>query len=128
MIHQNYEEHHVLVYRGSWGEEFPIEEASEKVYNSVHNDIADKYCKGVRYQTGEKIYDALGFKDNSGGYELRIEYFKVSKSPKNLTLIENKPKNMAVFEGFFNFIFYLTLYYKREENYSRLFFKFGLLF
>ncbi|MEO5998951.1 MAG: CHC2 zinc finger domain-containing protein, partial [Chitinophagaceae bacterium] len=33
----------------------------------ISDDIAGKYCREVRYQTGEKICYVLGFKNNSGG-------------------------------------------------------------
>jgi hypothetical protein len=75
-----------------------------------------KYCQEIRYQVGEKNYYALGFKNNSGGYELRNKYFKGGSSPKDITLIENGAKNLAVFEGFFNFLSYLTLQGKQEVN------------
>lgn len=48
----------------------------------------------------EKIYRAVGFKNNAGGYELRNEYFKGSSAPKYVSYIDNKANNISVFEGF----------------------------
>ncbi|MEO8173405.1 MAG: CHC2 zinc finger domain-containing protein, partial [Sediminibacterium sp.] len=38
---------------------------------NIPKEIAEKFCKQVTYQTGEKRYSAIGFKNNAGGYELR---------------------------------------------------------
>ena len=37
-----------------------------------------------------KPHIALGFKNDSGGYELRNEFFKGSNSPKDVTTFKNK--------------------------------------
>lgn len=80
----------------------------------INLNIADKYLKEVRYKTGDKIFYALGFKNDSGGYELRNEKFKGSSSPKESTFIDNQAKQLTIFEGFFNFLSYLTLYNKQQ--------------
>jgi hypothetical protein len=54
-------------------------------------------------------------KKDAGGYELRNETFKGSSSPKDITFIDNGAKDMAVFEGFFNFLSHRTMYYKQED-------------
>ena len=72
----------------------------------VPEDIADKYCQEVRYKIGDKTYYALGFRNNSGGYELRNEKFKGGSSPKDVTTVDNGAKELAVFEGFFDFLSY----------------------
>lgn len=84
-------------------------------HRRIHDDIAEKYLQEVRYQLGDKRYYALGFKNDSGGYELRNEKFKGSSSPKDSTFIDNGAKELAVFEGFFNFLSYQTMYYKQEQ-------------
>ena len=82
--------------------------------------IATKYLSEVRYQIGDKSYYALGFKNNAGGYELRNQNFKGSSSPKDTTFIDNGAKEVAVFEGFFNFLSYCTINHHQrleEPNY-----------
>lgn len=81
----------------------------------IHQVIADKFLKEVRYKSGDKNYYALGFKNNAGGYELRNENFKGSSSPKDVTLINNDSKELAVFEGFFNFLSYHTMLLNQEQ-------------
>jgi hypothetical protein len=78
-------------------------------------DIATKFCKEIDYELYGKRYYALGFKNDAGGYELRNEKFKASSSPKDITLVKNDAENLAVFEGFFNFLSYLTMHQKQEQ-------------
>ena len=76
-------------------------------------NVAKNYCEEVRYELYGKIFFAIGFKNNSGGYELRNAHFKGSSSPKDITLIEHfSLKEVVIFEGFFSFLSYLTLQQK----------------
>jgi len=77
-------------------------------------EISEKYLKEVQYQISDKNYYALGFKNDAGGYELRNQNFKGSSSPKDSTFIDNNAKELAVFEGFFNFLSYQAMYYKQD--------------
>jgi hypothetical protein len=52
-------------------------------------EIANNYCKEVFFELNDKKFYAIGFKNNSGGYELRNQFFKASSSPKDITSIEN---------------------------------------
>jgi hypothetical protein len=81
----------------------------------INMAIADEYLKEVRYQIGDKTYYALGFKNDAGGYELRNASFKGSSSPKDSTFVDNGAKDIAVFEGFFNFLSYKNMYYNQQE-------------
>ncbi len=73
-------------------------------------EIAERYCREVRYETNGKIYQAIGFKNDSGGYELRSPYFKGSSSPKDITTLKHGHYNVAVYEGFFDFLSDRTYY------------------
>lgn len=81
----------------------------------IEKDIADKYLKEVHFKIGDKTYFALGFRNNAGGYEFRNEYFKISNSPKDFSFMDNGAGEVAVFEGFFNFLSYKNMYYRKEE-------------
>lgn len=74
---------------------------------NIRFEIADQYCREVRYQVGEKIYYSIGFKNDTGGFELRNPYFKNSSSPKAITTFKNGAAKCAVFEGFFDFLSFL---------------------
>jgi hypothetical protein len=74
-------------------------------------EIATKYCREVEFELNSKRYFAIGFENKLGGVELRNEHFKGSSSPKDVTLIEQgNSNNIAVFEGFFSFLSYLTVH------------------
>jgi hypothetical protein len=72
-------------------------------------ELAQRYCLEVRYELNQKEYFGIGFKNNSGGYEIRNPYFKACSSPKDLTIFNNGFKQAAVFEGFIDFLSYLTI-------------------
>jgi hypothetical protein len=68
-------------------------------------EIAEQFCREVDFLLYEKKYTAIGFKNDSGGYELRNQFFKGSSSPKDITFLNHgQQKNLAVFEGFFNYL------------------------
>lgn len=77
--------------------------------------VAEKYCDEVYYKIGDKEYFAIGFRNELGGYELRSSISKVSSSPKAVTHIRSSSKNLAVFEGFFDFLSY-QVYYAKESK------------
>jgi len=81
-------------------------------------EVARKFCSEVDFQLYNKQHTAIGFKNDTGGYELRNAYFKGSSSPKFTTLIvHNKDyNNLSVFEGFFNFLSHQTL--NQQQNIS----------
>ncbi|MCD8103005.1 MAG: toprim domain-containing protein [Alistipes sp.] len=69
---------------------------------------AQKYCNEVRYSTGGRSYFAIGFKNDAGGWELRNRAFKGSSTPKNITTFDNGSDTVMVFEGFMDFLSYLS--------------------
>lgn len=89
-------------------------------------DLANQYLVEVDYlnnpsKTENKVFTALGFRNDSGGYELRAKNFKASSAPKaptfltDLTIKEAIEKSwggqpIAVFEGFFSFLSFQVLY------------------
>jgi hypothetical protein len=75
----------------------------------IHRDVAEQYLREVRYKNGAKSFYALGFKNDAGGYELRSSGFKGGSSPKRPTTIKNDAPVLAVFEGFFDFLSYITI-------------------
>ena len=75
----------------------------------LKKELADKYCKEIDFRIGSKSYNAIGFQNNSGGYELRNRWFKGSSSPKDVTLINNDSPKLCVSEGFFDFLSVLQI-------------------
>ena len=76
---------------------------------SIDINIAKRYCSEVHYFVAEKTYFAVGFQNDAGGYELRNKYFKGSITPKNISTINNISDSVMVFEGFMDFLSYLSL-------------------
>ncbi|HVI49228.1 MAG TPA: toprim domain-containing protein [Chitinophaga sp.] len=74
----------------------------------IPRDIASKFCCETTYTVDGRSYYAIGFKNDAGGYELRNPGFKGSSSPKSSTLLNNDKDGLAVFEGFFSFLSFLT--------------------
>ncbi len=69
---------------------------------------AVKHCQEVYFTANGKTYFALGFKNDSSGWELRNKYFKGGTAPKDITTIEtytkSKTNGLNVFEGFIDFL------------------------
>jgi hypothetical protein len=78
--------------------------------------IAEQFCKEVRYEINNKTYFGIGFKNNSGGYEIRNPYFKTSSSPKDITIINNGCEEALVFEGFIDFLSFKATTKNLPEN------------
>lgn len=71
--------------------------------------IAAAYCREIRYTINDKSYFAIGFRNDAGGWELRSEHFKGGSTPKHITTLDNGSNTILVFEGFMDFLSYLTL-------------------
>lgn len=74
--------------------------------------IAVEHCKQLHYSCRGKRYYAVGFANESGGYETRNRYFKGCIAPKDISLrrIRDGPStDVAVFEGFIDYLSALTL-------------------
>ncbi len=67
-------------------------------------EIATQYCREVHYELNAKSYYGIGFKNDSGGFEIRNPYFKASSSPKDITTVKNASDEVTVFEGFMDFL------------------------
>lgn len=83
---------------------------------SIPTHIATRFCREVDFLLYGSKQTVIGFPNNAGGYELRNQNFKGSSSPKSITFIDNGARSLAVFEGFFNFLSYLTLNRKTGER------------
>jgi hypothetical protein len=79
-------------------------------------EIAKKYCSEIRYELNEKTYYGIGFKNDSGGWEIRNPYFKASSSPKDITTFKNGSDEAVVFEGFADFLSFQFLHKNLPEN------------
>lgn len=81
--------------------------------------LVKEYCKEVSFKLNDKNFYAVGFQNDSKGYELRCKYFKGSCSPKDVTLIKNNADKLLVFEGFIDFLswFSCKLFFTGKHDY-----------
>lgn len=75
----------------------------------VDIDIVKRYCSEVHYSVTGKSYFAVGFQNNVKGWELRNRDFQGTISPKSITSFNNGSNTIMVFEGFIDFLSYLSM-------------------
>ena len=71
--------------------------------------VAAAFCREVRYEINGRAFFAIGFRNDAGGWELRSARFKGGSSPKHITTIDNRSDTVIAFEGFMDFLAYLSL-------------------
>ncbi len=81
---------------------------------------ANKLIKEVHYGFKNKNYFAIGFRNDSGGWELRNKYYKNSSSPKDITHIKNGHTKLIITEGMFDLLSILEIDEKLELEYDFL--------
>ena len=79
--------------------------------------VAAAFCREVRYEVNGRAFFAVGFRNDAGGWELRSERFKGGSSPKHITTLDNGSDMAMAFEGFIDFLSYLSL---KGTRYRRL--------
>lgn len=67
-----------------------------------------KQLKEIHYSIQDKKYFALGFENNSGGFEVRNKYAKLCLNKKDSTTILNNGTKIRVFEGFFDYLSFIA--------------------
>ena len=79
-------------------------------------EIARTVCKELHFDTRGKHYFGIGFPNIAGGYEIRNPFFKGGITPKDISLFHNEESKQScfVFEGFMDFLSFMTL--RRKEN------------
>jgi 5S rRNA maturation endonuclease (ribonuclease M5) len=68
----------------------------------VENKI--EFLKEIHYRVNDKNYFGIGFKNDSGGYEIRNKYSKICLGKKDVSTVKNGSENVKIFEGFFDFL------------------------
>ena len=82
----------------------------------ISADVASRFCCQVEYRHKGKRSCAVGFKNNSGGYEIRNRFFKGCVSPKDITVIDRNSSVCHLHEGFMDFLSSVMLGIGRGEN------------
>ena len=108
---------HILPSGLEVSEDYPLRHPALINYldsRAIDTSIAKKFCREVHYSVGERNYFAIGFRNDYGGWELRSERFKGCSTPKHITTIDNGSDKTLAFEGFMDFLSYLTI--KRNDS------------
>jgi len=73
--------------------------------------IARAYCSEIIVKNGEKQHLAIGFKNDSGGWEIRNRYLKLGTSPKTISSIftAKATDTCNMFEGFMDYLSLVAL-------------------
>jgi hypothetical protein len=90
----------------------------------VDVDLCRRYCKelDVRFPYSktdpDRLYSVIGFKNDSGGYEVRNSFLKKSTRPKTISTIHGEIEDeWMIFEGFFDYL--SALQYFGVERFER---------
>ncbi len=94
----------------------------------INVSIAKQFCEEIHYNTGKKpsntrnyLY-AISFKNRQNNYEVRNKKIKCCFFKKDITFFTFEPgfceykPDVCVFEGFMDFLSYLTLMYNDNES------------
>ena len=79
-------------------------------YNrGISRSVLSRYCYEVRYRLRGHLrpysYYAIGWRNDSGGFELRNAYVKQALAPKDITTIGDMAEcTYYIYEGFFDFL------------------------
>ena len=89
----------------------------------INMELAKRECSEARFTHNGKRYFAIAFPNGSGGFEVRNRYFKGCIAPKEISHIRQsgKARNTCyVFEGFMDYLSFLTLRQESCPNYPEL--------
>lgn len=89
----------------------------------IDTEFAKRECKEVRFVNNGKHYFAISFPNASGGYEVRNKFFKGCIAPKDISHIRQSGKSRKtcyLFEGFIDYLSFLTLRQKNYPDYPNL--------
>lgn len=95
---------------------FPLKNYVEE--RGINLEIASKYFKEIEFELKGRKQFALGLKNDKGGFELRNKLLKSSIGDKAVTTINKGKDKVAVFEGMFDFLSFITKYPNAEEAYT----------
>ncbi|WP_290154817.1 toprim domain-containing protein, partial [Bacteroides acidifaciens] len=89
----------------------------------INTELAKRECREAHFTNNGRRYFAIAFPNVSGGYEIRNRYFKGCIAPKEISHIRQSGKareTCYVFEGFMDYLSFLTLRQESCPNYPEL--------
>lgn len=83
-------------------------------------NVGNTYCKEIHYEVNGHSYFGIAFLNQSGGMEIRNSFFKGCEGHKDISIIrwtsDITQASCCVFEGFFDFLSYMTLKEKGDTK------------
>ncbi len=70
----------------------------------------------IHYELNGRNYFGIGFKNDSGGYEIRNPHIKICLGKKDITSIENNSNTLRIFEGFTDYLSFKILKQHLEKS------------
>lgn len=70
----------------------------------------------IHYELNGRNYFGIGFKNDSGGYEIRNPHIKICLGKKDTTTIENNSNTLRIFEGFTDYLSFKILEQHLEKS------------
>lgn len=86
----------------------------------INIKLASLYCKEIQYTIKDKIYYAIGFKNDAEGWELRNKYFKGHNINGITTIKSNASIELNITEGFIDFLSAMEHYKIQRPNHSTI--------
>ena len=81
-----------------------IEYLQSRKLDSLKSELQE-----IHYELNGRKYFALGFRNDSGGYEIRNSFVKLCLGRKDITTINNQSKTLRMFEGFSDYLSFKVL-------------------
>lgn len=79
-------------------------------HRKIDVSIAQNYCNEIHYSfDGLKTYFGIGFRNDSGGFEIRNKYFKGCLGSKSVSSFIKGSETVCLFESFSDFLSYIVL-------------------
>jgi DNA primase len=72
-------------------------------------ELAKQYCAELRFEVNGKHYFGVGFANQSKGWEIRNQFQKYASAPKDISVLKTGSDRVLVFEGFMDFLSFLSL-------------------
>lgn len=90
-----------------------------KNVRQLNTNMVRKYCREVHYQLNNgKKYFGVGFKNDLDGYVVRNKYVKLNLGSQSGTTIKNGSSALLIFEGFIDFLSFISLYPHKEKDFD----------
>lgn len=95
---------------------FPLKNYLEG--RGISLEVANRYLKEIEFELKGKKQFGLGLANDKGGFEIRNPLLKTSIGEKAISTINPGMDKVAIFEGMFDFLSFITEHPKAEKAYT----------